>query len=240
MSYTTQLRSFFTAVTEKGFSIPEEILALADSYDAIGSRAFEVILSADNTGCSDDLTVVDATMLVTLGDLLNSIRHTGASSQTEPDSNVLGIQSTLVQIEINTEDGLDDPAYGKTKLAESKDDVLIDTSRVAECEAICLEVKFPSAKKYGVPHVATKQGASTFVEKLGFAVKGLLLKTEDLGDDSGDVLTLTARVPASAIYLGSIDDVKEFAGLHWGKHFESLSQSEQEDAVNRFIQSVNL
>lgn len=239
MSYTTQLRSFLSAVTASGFPVPAEVLALADSYDAIGKQADDVISSADNTGCSDDLTVVDAEELEALSELINSLRDSGASTQEGPSATTSN-QSIQVQIEINTEDGLDDPSIGETTLAESKEVVLIDTSRLAECEAVIMEVKYPSAKKYGVPQVATRNGALAYVAKMGFTAKVLVLKTEDLGDDSGDIITLTVEMPATAIYSGSIDEAKEFAGLHWGKHFESLSQSEQEDVVNRFIQSVNL
>lgn len=154
-------------------------------------------------------------------------------------SSATQLRTIQVLIEINTEDGLDDPRIGETKLAESKEVVLIDTSRFAECEVLIMDVKYPSASKYGVPIIATRSGALAYLEKMGFTAKRLVLKTEDLGDDSGDIITLTVEVPATATYSGSIDEAKEFAGLHWRKHFESLSQSEKNDVVNRFIQSVN-
>lgn len=97
MAYTTQLRSFLADIAEKGVEIPDQITGLLNTYDAIGNSALDLILSADAEGCSEDLTVVNATKLDNLSEVLSVVRDN--SPQVQPVKfSVVGIYPESGQI----------------------------------------------------------------------------------------------------------------------------------------------
>lgn len=142
-----------------------------------------------------------------------------------------------ISLEVSSDDGLDDAEFGSATLEGSQ--VLVDFSVLPGSTVIEMEVTYPNANKYGVPETAHRAGAEAFVKRQGLKPQRLILNANDSGDDSGDVIILSMMVPATAVAHGDLDDVREFAGLHWRKDFDAQSRDEKEMLVNRFVQAVN-
>lgn len=71
MSYTTSIRTFLASTLA---AVPNEVIAQLNAIDEIGNAAMDLILSADNEGCSEELTVVDGAKVADLSARLNAIR----------------------------------------------------------------------------------------------------------------------------------------------------------------------
>lgn len=237
MSYVTVLRNFLASAIP-AVAVPSEVLDLADRFEALVEAGIDVAMTADSTGCCGEVIVVDSNSLDRLKAVLDEIRNPPVVKVSQSPADAEVEETCLVVIEVNSDDGLDDLRLGSATFVGSESDALVDHTRIAGAKAISVEVLYPNASKYGVPSMATVFGAKAMASRLGFTCEDLTVNAEDMGDDSGTCITITVAMPVSAVYPGSIDEVKEFAGLHWGKHFESLRQAEQADLVNRFVQSV--
>jgi hypothetical protein len=299
MSYTTTIRA---CLNENLAAIPVEVLAHLNAIDQVCGATQELILSADNEGCCDDLTVISASNVEVISSLLSgisntktpllclslsvrdedglvvdtatgevSLEHLNAIVDTAADlvlayrkgqsiddaverldsdlcnARLIDEQSpirvldapVLVVLEINTDDGIADAQFESAESADTGKSVLIDTEQLLNAVAVKMSYSFPDSGKYGVPAAATRRGAEAFIKTLGLQYAELDLDATDSGDDSGEVITLTVQLPATAVTETNLDDVREFASLHWDKHFDSLDSDDQVALVNRYVQAIN-
>lgn len=257
MSYVTVLRNFLASAIP-AVAVPSEVLDLADRFDALVEAGIDVAMSADSTGCCGEVIVVDSNSLDRLKAVLDEIRNPPVVKVSQSPADAEVEETCLVVIEVNSDDGLDDLRLGFASGVNSDDDdldivgrlnngetiidadtdVLIDRSRLSEAKVISVDVQYPNASKYGVPSMATVSGAEAMAVRLGFNCEKPTVYANDMGDDSGTYISITVAMPVSAVYPGYVDEVKEYAGLHWGKQFDSLSHDEKAELVNRFVQSV--
>ena len=112
-------------------------------------------------------------------------------------------------------------------------------------ELTSLNARVPSIRKYGLPdYVAHSKDffASRFDMHLPICFS---VQLEDSRDDSGDEARLGVRVRRSdweqllrasfAQGTSAGDDLREWLGLHYRKHFDSCSAIDQLDWMERFI-----
>jgi len=307
MNYTNPIRSLLTAA---GVVMPESVEAHLNLIDKTVDAALDLALSADNAGCSGELTVVDSKQMCDLTDLLNQVRdtpvevfETGApclavdltirdrfgeavdtSSMPIPVGQVthvfdlvsdlvidkrLGrtvddhVQSltdcmidygvvqkpaekltpahsgtAVIKVTLNTEDGVQDAYMASATDSEGKG-ILVNFDQIKSSGTVfSAEGYMPDVNRYGFAEWASQKGLVDLVGRLGLTPNLMASEIKNSGDDT-EVITLVMRVPVTAVYEGSLSEAKEFAGLHWGKHFESLPASEQVDVVNRFVSAMN-
>ncbi|MDI2144941.1 hypothetical protein KBJ94_23105 [Pseudomonas sp. ITA] len=70
----TMLKSVFTQAAALGVLIPNELKNLPDVLNEFVTVADGLVTSAENTGCCDELTVVDAVKVAALSKVVNSFR----------------------------------------------------------------------------------------------------------------------------------------------------------------------
>lgn len=100
-----------------------------------------------------------------------------------------------------------------------------------------MNTTYPNASKYGVPEVATIQGAKALASHFGLEHSALELATEDTGDDSADQVVLTVRMPATAVYLGGMSLVRDVAGRKLPIGFDQLNADERINFVNQCVKT---
>jgi len=142
-----------------------------------------------------------------------------------------------VTFDVDTSDGLQDADLGAAVHALTGRRVLIDRTHVAGASALHLNMSYPNASKYGVPEVATIQGAKALASHFGLEHSALELATEDTGDDSADEIVLTVRMPATAVYLGGMSLVRDVAGRKLTIGFDRLNADEQINFVNQCVKT---
>lgn len=301
MLITQNLQSLYASAAAHGITVPDPLKRLPDALHEFVNRAFDLINSADATGCCGALTVVDAEKVQALSELANAFRddwtmvtppsvkvslsifdrHGDPYTQRslalaaagvsdivdhaaqavllnrsgQPMGSVLDeLESALVTYDVIPEEGevplsgctveviievesLDiqnGPQYGGAVLASGKR-VLVDRGQLSGSPVRLIHVAHPDASKYGIPDQATYDGAERLIRELKLVPENMKLETCDLQDDSGGEITLTVKLPASAIYIGELSEVRKYAATHWNLRFHAQSAAEQSELVDRFI-----
>ncbi|WP_454838444.1 hypothetical protein [Pseudomonas mohnii] len=146
-----------------------------------------------------------------LGDVLDELVESLETRDLLNHQGELDLSKCTVEVtfDVDTSDGLQDPDLGAAVHALTGRRVLIDRTHVAGASALHMNTSYPNASKYGIPEVATIQGAKALASHFGLEHSALELATEDTGDDSADQVVLTVRMPATAVYLGGMSLVRE-------------------------------
>lgn len=121
MSYTQIVRSYFNAAQ---LDVPAQVLAHLDGLDQALEMGLDVILSSDNVGCCEELTVVDAVKVNKFSERLNAVR----SGDVNPGFD-FPAPSLMLSLSVRDVDGLvvdAAPASVPVKLLESIVDVVAD------------------------------------------------------------------------------------------------------------------
>lgn len=236
MSYTAAIR---THLVTASIEVPGHILAYLNAVDEVCAVAMDVVLSADSVGCSEEMTVVNGTKLQQLSTelygLIDSDVEPGKSNFSGSDE-LNGVVEVIMSID--TENGLDDPNFGSATKASTGERVLIHTDALGQAPATHFDITYPRESKYGIPEEASRRGAANFARLLDLVPTDLTVNACDAGDDSGDAIKITVQLPAAAVVEHGLDDVREFAGLHWNKHFDTLLPVDKKELVNRYIEAI--
>lgn len=229
MSISQEIRSF---LAKDGTPVPPRLLEWCDQVDNLFLRAEMLCDAADPTGCAEG-AVVDDYSYQSLVSQVDALRI--PTSQYVVAANDM----VLVTIRIRTDDGLDDPFFDEAVISDTGEPCLVDDGELHGAKAVAFQMSYPSARKYGVPDCASRKGAVDYLCRMGFVVDALYMSVQSSDDDSGDVMFVSVMLPKGAVALASLDEAKEFAGVHWRKHFESVSREEQRDLVSRYVQAIN-